>query len=99
MKPSARFEDMKFPITRTFNAIEEKHGYATGTVYTPLGMVRVYTEPSVTNLTFVKSGVEYRRVWRRGYKPRYIVTLANRFIGDIFDDTQAGELCQTQADC
>ena len=87
MKPSARFEDMKFPITKTFNTIEEKRGFASGTVYTPLGMVKVYTEPSITALTFVKSGVEYRRVWRRGYKPRYIVTLANRFIDDIYEPT------------
>ncbi len=55
-------------------------------VFTKSGIVYVYSEFGLTILAFVYNGVVFeKRIHRikKKYSPRYCVTLAKRFVGEV----------------
>ena len=54
-----------------------------GDVMTPNGIVKIYSATRVTELAIIADGVLYRREWRKGFLPQYLVTLATRFAADV----------------
>jgi hypothetical protein len=57
--------------------------YFEGTVITPHGIVDVYSEQSVTAISFVHDGRLYRRIWRKGFAPQGLSRLAKAFAKEI----------------
>ncbi|MCK4544176.1 hypothetical protein KAU43_01430 [candidate division WOR-3 bacterium] len=79
-----------YPIGRGHGSIgiDKEDGSFSGTVYTPHGIVKVYSQgikglmPS-TLMEFVFDGKGYTRHLNRYYKSRYLVTLAKAFAKEI----------------
>ena len=57
--------------------------WLSGVVRTRHGFVSIYSDESATNLSIIMGGCEFNRVYRRGYRPRAIVTLASKFAEEI----------------
>jgi hypothetical protein len=72
-----------FAVTEHYGSVYERgerdRRYCEGTVTTPYGIVRVYSEANMTAMWIVRHGREVSARWRRGFRPRYLVTLARRF--------------------
>lgn len=76
-------------LTSPWNRVwKHPDGYLEGCVITPHGIVAVYsqgsaTETPSTNLTFVYGGRVYQRTIPKRYTKRGLVTVANRYAGDV----------------
>lgn len=64
---------------------DEGDRWVSGTVLTEHGGVSVHSEKTFTSMRAMFDGEVFDRVWRRGFKKRYLVTLADRFTADIYE--------------
>lgn len=57
-----------------------------GSVRTPHGFVKVYSQSGHTSLELIRDNTEFQRRWKRGFKRSYLVTLATRFAKEYTHD-------------
>lgn len=80
--------DKKWRVSRAYSSISNSNGYSEGVVFTPNGIVQVYSQGnenvvSNTTLQFVHNGMCYTRNFNRRYSCRYLKTLSIRFANEV----------------
>jgi hypothetical protein len=81
--------DSRYAVDRPTGGGIQKHHAVDGSpwywghVRTVNGFATVYSEAAVTTLSFIHAGYEYTRCFTRGFQPRHLVTLANRFAREV----------------
>ena len=86
-----RIDDDNYKISNVWSNItfDKEWHYFTGTVFTPLGMIDVYSQDSFrgsnpsTTLRFTYKGRMYHRYINRAYTARGLAILAHRFAKEI----------------
>ena len=78
----------KFPHEGYYVSLRESRGDIVGTIQLPEGIVEVDLHMGdghgITRMEFVFRDRVRRRTWGRFYSCRYLVTLAKRFVEEIY---------------
>ncbi len=96
-KPDVR--DTEWKVGRGYVGMHTQKEQSEGIVFTPNGIVSVYSQGDEnlhhhTTLYFVYNGVCYTRNYKdRRYKPRYLKTLSIRFANEIVNANAIVKRC------
>ena len=87
--PATDFTETTYKVVRTDgygvhkNSNDRGEVWFDGSVRTPHGFVKVYSDEGGTSVSLIHDGYEVTRVWRRGFQQRALVTIARRFAEEM----------------
>lgn len=86
---SAEFREQVNKVSRpdgyglTVNTGQNGEKWHYGTVRTPYGFVKVYSEDRATTMSIIHDGYEVSRSYQQGFSHRALVTMAHRFAKEM----------------
>lgn len=94
MRKTENYQDTNHSILPHWTRLEKiktAHGsFVKGRIFTPHGIVELYSQLDHTALFIVVNGRCHRRSWPCGFQPRMLVTLAKRFAEDKVERAGGG---------